>query len=599
MNVLLSIVYVLSYVLSLTVIVSFPKSGSPVKALTLVPVSFFLLLSYDGLAAGACTLLGVPVNLVSQLAGHVLLIGVGLSLIRRHGRTQRLLFTRGDAVTLAVILVVAAIVVFFEFGPDFTPHYIVTDAINHLRQSLYILYRGTVTNMYQAWNFIATALGVSSAFVRFDLYYKVYCLCDILFWILGCLLFYGVACSMLRSSRRELIAGIFSVLYFLGYPLTGIVWGFCYLGVGVSFAVLSIYFCTQASSSRRYALLGLGISLYGLVTSYALFAPFVFLVALVSLLRAGMRRDRCVSPRTLATLALVLVLPGLLGSWFFYDGILSSGEVTVASALDNEGGMYRNLYSNLVLFAPLIIVTIWVEVKGRTIASRPETLAVVILVLSVALMLVPTYLGILSTYYLGKMQFAIWPFALMSAAKGAQSALRLPGRVVLGAYASVFAFLSLMILGRFDQGLREAYQPIDPGVASAYHPYLDVYRWNLESILSSAGINPDVWELCHRASDLVEDGEEVPVLAAYMYGGWYCDVTSQLDEVRQIRVDRDGPGEAVEKVLEGQYSYVTVIPIPYADQGDEGAEEASGLVLAQEGVEVVYENDAGYIARLP
>ncbi len=599
MSALISILYLISYVLAFSAVMIFPKRQGQESILAWIPLSFFLLLGFDGLFAGACTLAHIPVSLLSQATGN-LALGVSLHLItRKGGVAQSLTITKRDVIVMVVFTIIALAVVRLEFGPDFTPHYIVTDAINHFRRSLLIYFDGTVTGMYQAWNYMANAFGFFSPFIRFDYFYKVYCLCDITFWYFGGLLLYATSYELLKGAHREALSGIFMMLYALGYPLNGMIWGFCYLGVGVSFAVLAVFFCIRIARAAKWGYFaGLAISLYGLITSYALFAPFIFFSAFVCTAAALARQGKA-SKRQLATVCLTtFALPGILGAWFFYDDILRSGAVTVSSALDNEGGMYRNLYSNLVLFLPLIIVSFWDAFQKRRFLQSPHALTFCVLCASFVVLLVPTYFHAVSTYYLGKLQFAIWPFALLLASVGAERALELPGKILLGAYAAVAAFLGIMVIGNIDQRFANAYQPIGTGTPATYHPYLDVYQWNLNTMRTSGAISADVWNLCHEASDYVDEGKEVPVIAFGMYSGWYFDITCQLDDIRQIRVKPDNPGDSVDQVLDGSFDYVTVITLPYADQGDDGAAAASDILLESGDVEVIYSNGAGYIAQI-
>lgn len=594
-----SILFILSYLSAICAISLAPQSDEPQRALSRVPIAFFVLIGFDGAVAGICTLLNIPVALISQMCGHLLVIASAIVLALRKKKIQRLYVTKGDLVVLFLITAIAIIVVRMEFGSDFTPHYIVTDAINHFRRSLRIYFDGAVSGMFQAWNFIASAIGVSSAFVRFDMFYKVYLACDALFWYMGGLLFYATACELLRSEHREVISCIFASLYFLGYPLNSLIWGFCYLGLGISFSMLSLLFCQRLCRNKNsldYA--GLSVSLFAVLTSYALFAPFVFFAVFTCIIRALCADFQISITRQLLPVLALFILPGLLGTWFFYDDILSSGTVTISGAISNEGGMYRNLYSNLILFLPLIITSFWYILHNHRFFESGYALAFSVFAVGFIALLIPTYLHIVSTYYLGKLQFAIWPFALLLAARGAQEAMNLPGKVLLGSYSAVFAFLGIMVVGNVDQRVTEAYQPISVGTPAGYHPYLDVYQWNLNTMLTSGAISGDVWELCHEASDLVAEGQNVPAIAFGLYNGWYCDITCQLDDVRALRVSPDDPSKVVNQIVGDQYQYVTVITTPYGEQGDDGAATASNILLSEHDVEIVFQNSAGYIARL-
>lgn len=595
----LSILYFVSYFAAFISILLFPKETKSQNGVTWIPIAFFLLMSFDGLVAGICTILHIPVGLVSQGIGNILLTITLAILGRRRGGAQSLSFSRRDVIFFVVFTLIALIVMRTEFGSDISPRYLVTDPINHFRRSLMIFFDGAVSNMYQAWNFIATAIGVASGFVRFDMYYKVYCLCDALFWYFGGLLFYSVACSLLNRPNKEVLAGVFSVLYALGYPLVSVVWGFCYLGVGVSFSLLAVYFTQHVIIKKGgFVLFGLALSLYGVVTSYILFAPLVYASTFISIMTSCLKTRRP-SRNVIPICLLVFIIPGFLGSWFFYVGTLQSGTITIASALDNEGGIYRNLYSNLVPFAPLFLVALWQYIIHRRVLNRVHALMLLITLIFYILLLIPTYTHIFSTYYLAKLMFLIWPLALLLATEGVAMVLELPGKVLLSCYAVVMAFLGVMAVGQIDLKIGEAYQPIGLGTPSSNHPYLDVYNWTYQQVRFRSYINPDVWDLCHQASDYIEDGEEVPVIAAGMYSGWYCDITCQLKEVRKIRSSTDEWRSTVNEVISDGYEYLTVITIDFRDQGNDGAAEASEYLLSLEGAKIVYQNSAGYILQLP
>lgn len=595
----LSILYFVSYFAAFISILLFPKETKSQNGVTWIPIAFFLLMSFDGLVAGICTILHIPVGLVSQGIGNILLTITLAILGRRRGGAQSLSFSRRDIVFFAVFTLIALIVMRTEFGSDISPRYLVTDPINHFRRSLMIFFDGTVSHMYQVWNFIATAIGVASGFVRFDMYYKVYCICDALLWYFGGLLFYSVVCRILKRPNKEVLAGIFSILYVLGYPLVSLVWGFCYLGVGVSFSMLAIYFTQRTLRKEdQLAFFGLALSLYGVVTSYILFAPFIFATSFVPLLISYVKTKQ--SPRiVLPIIGLVYVVPGLLGSWFFYVDTLGTGTVTVTTALGAEGGIYRNLYSNLVLFAPLFLAALWRHVKCKQLMDSNHALTLLVLLMTYIILLIPTYTHALSTYYLAKIQFLIWPLALLAAAEGVEIVLELPGKVLLGCYAVVMAFLFVMVAGQVDKKIVNAFQPIGLGNPTNYHPYLDVYDWNYQQVRYRSIINPDVWKLYHKASDYVEDGYEVPIVAAGMYSGWYYCITCQLDDISSIRSSSDEWRSTADEVVSDGYEYLVVIPIDFRDQGNNGAADASKYLLSLEGTDVVYQNTAGYILKLP
>lgn len=603
MSLVQSVLFVATYVAAYAVIVLAPKTDRPQRTMTWLAASFFLLMGYDGLVAGICTLAHIPVSILSQSVGHIILIALLAASIARRKRIQALSFARMDAIALVLIILLVALVSIIWFDLEFTPHYILNDPAAHFRRSLDIFEEGTVSGMYTAWNFIADWVGVVAPFIRFDLFYKVYCSADIAFLLFTGLLFYAFAYELLRVGEHTgAIALVFSVLYILGYPVTCIVWGYCYLTVGISFSILIALLCRYVGKEFALAYLAcLAIALYGLITTYALFAPFLFALVFYFCLKGAASVGKIMSARTALMGLVVFAIPGLLGCWFFYIDILAPSSVTVSNALAREGGMYRNLYSNLVLFAPLILVALGSLVKNHALRDTPEALLFIAMTASFLIMLIPAYYLLLSTYYLGKMQFVIWPFALLLAARGTSLCFELPAKALFGAYAAVVAFLGIMVAGRLDEKLDVLYAdtPIGVGTATGYHPYLDVYRWNFGNLRDSGTISQDVWDIFTQAANYVEQDEEVPLLGAWMYFVWYRPITMQDDIIDyNLSSNSDDATLVVEKLMDSDVEYVASVVLDYGTQGNNNATEATQLLLSQPGVSAVYQNGGGYIIRI-
>ena len=61
------------------------------------------------------------------------------------------------------------------------------------------------------------------------------------------------------------------------------------------------------------------------------------------------------SKDTILTSCAIFLVPCILGLYFVYGSIFTNG-VTVANAINNEGGCYRELFSNFIFFIPVAIL---------------------------------------------------------------------------------------------------------------------------------------------------------------------------------------------------------------------------------------------------
>lgn len=66
------------------------------------------------------------------------------------------------------------------------------------------------------------------------------------------------------------------------------------------------------------------------------------------------KMHKLVSRDTVVTCLAVFLIPCILGFVYTYAGVFKDG-VTVSSAIVNEGACYRDLFSNFVIYIPLIL----------------------------------------------------------------------------------------------------------------------------------------------------------------------------------------------------------------------------------------------------
>lgn len=108
---------------------------------------------------------------------------------------------------------------------------------------------------------------------------------------------------------------------------------------------------------------------------------------------------------------LTLLIPTVIGfCYHVLPGILSTDEIQVANVIQVEGYIYRNLYSNILLFIPFLIYYLIKEKREKKINFDVIALVVVIAYMCVL------YAGIfklnISTYYFFKMYFVLWQFVI-------------------------------------------------------------------------------------------------------------------------------------------------------------------------------------------
>lgn len=608
---LVSVTWVVSFFAAMICIIILPKQHSRCNTVGWLAISFYLLISINGLFAGLLTILRVPFGLVPSIFLHLGIVCLTFAMVRHAGRIQR---QDANVFDLVVVIVVAAIVALCaraEFGPNLTLHYLTSDPAVHLGRVKSIVDTGAVDGMYLAWSFIAELIWAASPLFEGVLIYKALIVADVLNLFFGGMLLYSVTTTIFgdASNGKKILFGLLTIAYLLGYPLNGMLYGFCYLAVGVSFGLCSLLFSIRFRDDQGwFNIAGLFLSLFGVITSYALFAPIVFLVAFVNVLIVL----KSVGRNILALHSILLVLcvfaiPGLLGLMFSYVGTFGIGESQTTSAATTiawEGGIYRSFYSNFMLLVPFSALGVFSLLKSqRTISGehnevtsgRPLALFVIGIAMYLFIFLALLFAEKVSSYYFFKLYYLLSPFMFCSAAVGAMTIARHPTPFLVATGLSV-VFLGVMSVFKVDERLAGRFEPYEV-VSSGYHPCLDIYEWNLDS-LQTAKESPsaDVLQLFDKARSLYQnDDKPIPILGNYVYSYWYTalvrgaitnDYVVWINETDTI----------VQRILEN-CDYVLVIT--KEEYATVGTAESSKILESLEGsLTVEFRNDSGFIARV-
>lgn len=600
-----SLLYVVSFSLACAAIVLYPKTKTQVSPVGWTAVAFFLLISIDGIAAGIFSLISIPSNLFSAILVHILLIGLaGFGISKKGIQQQRLDIVEGA--TAVAFLVVTGLCARAEFGPNLTLHYITSDPANHLSSSMQIYETGSVRSMYMAWNFVARIIATISPFVEPSLLYKGLIIADILFLLFGGLLPYALLTTILPDagkSRRMLFA-IGSIIYLLGYPLNGMIYGFCYLGVGVAMATCAALFsyCYWNDQSMVSAM-GLSLSLAGLILSYSLFAPIVFLLCFGIFLVASIRKHHLSSRHIALLTLLIFIIPGILGLIYSYGGIFG-GARSVSTSITAEGGIYRNLYSSMLPLLPFAICGLYRSLSGKP-DDDERLMPIALITLGIAVFMAICFAlslnEIMSTYYFFKFYYLFSPLLFTCALVGIDYALSQQTKVLTVSLISVIAFCALMEGFRIDERLPQLDGKFDYGLPQGHHPEFDLYRFNLFYLRNASEFSSDVLDLYSQAEMLTTETDRlIPVLSSYYYQYWYRAIVRQTPEYAREFVPWVNKPTDLAETITSSCDYIVVVSLDFSiTESNPGAiESQETATLLEDSVEVIYSNDAGYVARV-
>ncbi len=211
--------------------------------------------------------------------------------------------------------------------------------------------------------------------------------------------------------NNKIITTIFSIIYILGYPLNAWISGFHYLILGILFVETIIYLIKESENLNfGYTLIATFLLNFGLILSYSLFCPFVYLAEFIYYIYKYTKHKNKVK---LFLLTLVtLILPGIIG--IAYLILPSLGKVGGYIAL--EGWLYKNMWSNFILFMPFTIYYIYINIKNKELTF--ENVVFSLLLVYMVILFIGTKMEKCSEYYFYKNYYILWILMLYSNIKG-------------------------------------------------------------------------------------------------------------------------------------------------------------------------------------
>lgn len=284
--------YIFTFVGAFVLFMLAPKTSDSQSVVIWLPVSFILLLCYDAFFVAFLSIVNIPVNLISSSCINILACGFLAWYIHKRGTKQIYHTQIVDYIALVLCVLIAVICGYFQFGAGPDIRYLTSDPAVHFQGAMAIVDTGVVKTMYLAWYFIAMCIEAASSFLPVALYYKVFLLCDVFFLFIGSAMLYSLIARMSHGSFFTIFTFALMILYTLGYPLTGMLFGFCYLGVGVSVCAAILFIIRlmgDGSLNKRWSDVLVMLGIYGAL--YLLFVVYPYYVSYCFALPCSLFQD--------------------------------------------------------------------------------------------------------------------------------------------------------------------------------------------------------------------------------------------------------------------------------------------------------------------
>ncbi len=559
------------------------KSDIELYGIIWAPISVISVTCYQVLIAAILNLIHIPVNIISIGIFDIIVAIILWYLIINKKRNQEYIYDKMDGMYLLVLIMVIGIFAYKRYGINLGIHYLTIDPAAHLKSAMDVVNGQRIDSMFYASLNNALLIEMLGIFTTVSSYYKIFVLADIIHLFLAGLMFFGVIRRYCTDTFLKVSGIAVSMVYLLGYPLNSTIFGFVYLGMGVTIVAYLIVVTDEfvrGNLNKWIGILLLFLGCLGIFETYVLFMPVTFFAILVCVLVKQYQDKKLVSKDTVITGLAIFLIPCIIGLLYTYMGIFG-GETSVGSAIATEGAIYRDLYSNFLLLIPLAVYGYWnfmKEHKNRLVMYMFPFLSIFILVLFYRGMR-----GQVSSYYFYKNYYLLWLVVFVLVFMGVVYLEKKSRMIaVLGFMIWLFTMFILVfnVEGRI-QNKSSLYC-----VSTKASSYLDIYSFNIDGIHVPAYESDKVALYKYAREELIENGEDIVPLAGYWEDYYWMEaVTNQ----RLSGFDYWNNGD--ERFFESLEEVNYVIVLNNGDFYERNGEYFNSL-------ERIYENSQGYIAKV-
>lgn len=526
-SLVLSIFYILTFGLLFSGILLIKKTDEKMNLITSLPIYVMFMMLYNAFYGGIIEILTIPINLISMGVGNILLAGGIFAFIYKTKKIQKYKFSWFDLVAIVIFITFAFLVARDQFGLNLSINYETTDPSRHMKYAMQLIKNQRLSNMYFAPLNNAIIMAVGLGFVKSFWAYKLFIVADVLMFLLSGCLMYSAARSVAKNAAQKTLSIIAILFYLMCYPLNNMVFGFVYLGIGVS---ICAYLVILANAYKEDALdkvcniIGLMLGAYGIIVCYSLFSPFVF-IAVASLI--GLKfiaKKRLISWEFLITELAVFLIPTVMGCYFSFFRMFSGNVSGVGNSIALEGYIYRDLYSSFIIILPFAIYGLINAVCTKNI--KCQHILLVILAVATLYMFRLGMQGKVSSYYFYKMYY-ILSMACFVTAIDAICDLCKKSLTVLISYGLVWMFLAYMNFGGVDKKITQTKVLMSP---SSWHSasFYSIVNFNKNCMLEG-NFTAERVQLYEQAHNKYIEGSKVTLLAPTESIYWFeayvhCDI---------------------------------------------------------------------------
>ncbi len=518
----MSIMYIVSVIILFMMTILVKKSEKEIDVIKTILVSMMLYLCYNTFVCYVFTYTNIPIHLGSLSIVNILVSAFMAWQIKKKG-IQKYQFDKKDILVIVGILLLVFVLSAIDFGIPFNIKYLTTDASVHYgvtyrfyqSDTLLLKAKEDKTEMMPgAYSNVGIWFKVLEPFVGEMNFYKIFIAFDMFMLAMSGILLYITIKQYAKHHITYAIAIIVAILYMLGYPFNNMLFGYFYLPLGVliiSTILLVMESFEQEEMKKIPQITALFLLCLELFLTYYLFVPAIYgAIFLFYILHfycesnkvpgnlthrlclcggsgSYKKHGKIMNKEMIIYTMVTLILPSICG--FFYTILPSfqnANSIKATSQIALEGYIYRNLFSNLLLFIPFFVYYFKKQAKINF-----HMLLTWCLVIYMCILYLGTRKGLVSTYYFYKTYFVMWLVMLYGFYRGMVHTVENTkyGKWITGLYITLYILIMVFMLSHTTVNINKS-----TDTHEKITDVMDIYGLN-KTILLKIGVDYTPQEL--------------------------------------------------------------------------------------------------------
>lgn len=401
------------------------KTDKKQNILAWMAISTILILCYNILICLIFTLIGIKCTLINLNICNIIVSACFIRMILKNKKIQKYYLKISDLIYAILLLSLVVFIGYKQYGIPFNIKYGITDGSSHYHfaqqfsKNETLLYNEKTDDILMLYN---SGFRLPGAYVNEGILFSVFdgilhsidifIIFDLFVLYLSGILFYYLLKSYANENKKmKFLAVIFSIMYMLGYQLNSMLMGYVYLSLAldviICFMILMANYKKQ-EIDLKVALPVLSLVSFGIFFSYAYFVPIIYISVIINIIiRTRSQKQKLLEKNNVIELIYLIVIPLILGTFYFIIFPLINAGKTEASTIGVNGVIYENFITNYIWIIPILIMGIIIKIKSKKSEEQIErnhfqTILFIAAILFSIILFIGYKLEIVSRYYFFK-----------------------------------------------------------------------------------------------------------------------------------------------------------------------------------------------------